>query len=898
MALSMPKKRYQKLMLGLLLCYLVYALLAFVLVATWGKARLISTLEDMTGQSVQVGSVWFNPFANALSVSAFELADGEGQILSFNRLSVNVDLLPLVVGKLHVRQVELHQPFVRVDLLPDGQVNLAQLFVMDETDETDGAQSEAVSDGVSIIPVIARFDLFRGQVAVIDKTLQTPARLDFGDIGVRVQQLALEAGKTASVWLEAVLPTQGRLIVNGGVSPLPLSLELQASVQQLDLSRLTPWVQKALALSVVSGLFNGHFDVALHDEGKALTVEGEASVDALALEEADSVKSPDKVSPLLAFEQFAVKGIAVDLAQQTVRIDEVALQQLASELELFADGSTTLDRLLVEPDVTEPDVKEPDVTELEAASQVSLTTSDMSDTDDADDTTQVVEEEKEPAPVDWQFALGKLTVHAKRLAVLHQGVQPAYRMAVDDLALVLDNLDNRGAQGTFELTANLLGQPLDEQASGLRASAQLAVHWLLALDHTELEMSGDAGLSDAVFADDQGKTVIAFDRFDAEALHLDTRSLNITLKQLALKGLQGSMVAFADGSNSLERLMPAVVAAPAARSARPATPVATEQAWSWRLDQLTVDLRKFDYVDRSLAPPFAVSLEPLALSLAPLASNDPKARLSVDARLDGFSPLSIKGTLAQLMTTPVTDLDVTLKNYDMKALSPYTGRYVSHLVDKGRLSINSNISLNNMKLTSRSEVVAEQFYLGDKVQSDEAVKAPVKFGLSVLRDRKGNILLPLSIDGDLNDPSVSVGGLIVKTIMNVLTKAATAPLSVLSMLAGGVDLEKVVFTPGSAELDETQSVVLQSLADVMQQQPGLALGLAGRASPEDAKVLLAQGVSEKALEKAMQTLADKRAHHVHERLIKEFDVPKERLAHEAAAVDATLSGVALNAIQL
>ena len=71
------------------------------------------------------------------------------------------------------------------------------------------------------------------------------------------------------------------------------------------------------------------------------------------------------------------------------------------------------------------------------------------------------------------------------------------------------------------------------------------------------------------------------------------------------------------------------------------------------------------------------------------------------------------------------------------------------------------------------------------------MKAPVKLGLSVLRNRSGEITLPVTMAGNLDDPSFSVGGMVLKVLSNIVVKAATAPFSVLSALAGGKNLETI-----------------------------------------------------------------------------------------------------------
>ena len=58
--------------------------------------------------------------------------------------------------------------------------------------------------------------------------------------------------------------------------------------------------------------------------------------------------------------------------------------------------------------------------------------------------------------------------------------------------------------------------------------------------------------------------------------------------------------------------------------------------------------------------------------------------------------------------------------------------------------------------------------LGDKVKSPDAVDAPVKLGLSLLRDMSGNIVITLPVRGDLNDSKFSIGGIVIEDRKSVV----------------------------------------------------------------------------------------------------------------------------------
>jgi hypothetical protein len=121
--------------------------------------------------------------------------------------------------------------------------------------------------------------------------------------------------------------------------------------------------------------------------------------------------------------------------------------------------------------------------------------------------------------------------------------------------------------------------------------------------------------------------------------------------------------------------------------------------------------------------------------------------------------------------------------------------------------------------------------------------------VSLLKDRNGVIDLNLPISGSLDDPKFSVGGLIIQVIVNLITKAVTAPFALLgAMFGGGAELSYVEFAPGHASLTSAAQTKLKSLAKALADRPGLKLEITGRADP----VTDAEGLRRAAVDDAVK----------------------------------------------
>jgi hypothetical protein len=105
--------------------------------------------------------------------------------------------------------------------------------------------------------------------------------------------------------------------------------------------------------------------------------------------------------------------------------------------------------------------------------------------------------------------------------------------------------------------------------------------------------------------------------------------------------------------------------------------------------------------------------------------------------------------------------------------------------------------------------------------------------VALLKDRKGEIRLDIPVTGSLDDPKFSIWGIILKVIVNLVTKAATSPFSLLgAMVGGGEELSYVEFDYGSATITEPNLKKLSTLAKALQDRPALKVDVEGHVDME------------------------------------------------------------------
>ncbi|WP_144208964.1 DUF748 domain-containing protein [Shewanella donghaensis] len=235
------------------------------------------------------------------------------------------------------------------------------------------------------------------------------------------------------------------------------------------------------------------------------------------------------------------------------------------------------------------------------------------------------------------------------------------------------------------------------------------------------------------------------------------------------------------------------------------------------------------FADNSLTPNFASGIEQLNGEITQLSTN-PDTRASVDlaGKIDKYAPVTLKGDLNPLLANPYLDLNLAFNKVELTSINPYSGTYAGYYIDKGQLSLALKYQLEDNQLVGSNHLVIDQLKLGKPTDSSLATSLPITLAIALLQDRHGVIDLGVDVDGDLDSPSFSIGSIVMTAITNVITKAITAPFSLLAGLVGGdEEMDKVSFEFGEAVINDEQQTTLSTLANALNDRPLLMLNVKG-----------------------------------------------------------------------
>ncbi len=258
------------------------------------------------------------------------------------------------------------------------------------------------------------------------------------------------------------------------------------------------------------------------------------------------------------------------------------------------------------------------------------------------------------------------------------------------------------------------------------------------------------------------------------------------------------------------------------------------------------------FTDRSVRPAVNMAIEQAGGTLSGLSTEAAgHAALDLHARIDKVGPVAVTGFINPLNPNATNELRVTVTNVDLTPTSPYVGKFAGYRLFEGKVNMELSYHWQGRQLKSENVIVLDRFTFGDKVNSPEATKLPVRLAVAILKDRQGKITLDVPIEGSLDDPKFRLHKVIVGAIENLLTKIVTSPFAALGAVFGGhgEEMSYQDFPAGSAELPTAGREKLEALVKGLYERPALQLELSGSVEPEADR----EGLRRAALEKRLRT---------------------------------------------
>ena len=818
----------------LAIIYLVYLGLVLLVVTPALYFLPAKYVKDYLGRDLQADFILFNPFTLSLEARNLALPDRDGSpFVSLDSASVNLSLASIWQPGIVFDRVAVLGLLVDIKQGPDGGFNFDDLIPPADPDAPPAEPTEIPGITIDQLEFQAR------QLMFSSAAREQPYSTHLDNIAFNVQGLStvLEEGKPYR--LEAYGEDGGELHWEGEISIPRGHSEGTLRLVTLHMPQLWRLLEPWVAFEVRSGdlSIGGHYELEWQEQLAYRISAGEISLDSVDIQPKVADAPADT---RVSLGNLALSGIALDSDEQHLDIDGLEIAELA--VRGWSEGSeTSLTQLFA---VNLPAGDSPDPAPEEPS-------------DDAGWTAQLKRLQVADSELHWRSEFTD-PARLEVLPITASATALNWPLAGDSelsLALTINGETSATVDGSLDLGSGS-GQ-LNYKLEALPLpwfNPNLPTPLKAKITSGQFRLAGDVGL--AGFAPTQIKAsgaVTAFAgqlegaeesltswetvRWDKLAVDLDQRS--VRLEKLSIDNYTGRIHINKDGSINAQNAWEAELATETgeqtdsgATDMEPAQASASgeETPWAVSVPRIHITDSEIDFKDESLPISFRTVIGDINGDIDGLSSQpDSPTKVDIKGSVDGYAPVTLKGTAEPLLTPPALDLALVFKGVDMALLSPYSGTYAGYAIEKGVLDLDLNYGLRDDKLDGRNQIVIHQMELGQKIESDQAADLPLELALALLTDSQGVIDMDIPVSGDVNDPEFSVGSVLWGALVNLITKAVTAPFNLLAGLVDSEeDLQRLNFKSGSAELTEATRGKLDDLSTALSQRPELGLSIVGR----------------------------------------------------------------------
>lgn len=811
---------------SLSIAFLVYIAVSVLLVLPALNIITPRVVQESLNRELRSEIILFNPFTLAVEIRRATLLEPDGEVfLSVDKAQVNLSLESIWNEGLVFDAVVVESLYLHVRRLADGNFNFSDMVGESAVDEE---PPDNALPGVTI----HRLALHSEQIKFTDEARDQLFTTHWDGLAVSVHDLStvLEDGRPYN--FDAVAESGGKLHWEGVVSVPGAFSEGRLAVENISLHPMWRFAQHWLAFELRGGELSIGGDYRL-DWGNELSyrvTNGSVSVRDIDIQPQDITALPETAIELGAIE---LRGIDVDGPAESVEISTVDI--IGLDMQGFSEGTEVSLASLFEVSFPAGDKKPDENT--------------PSDGDDgADWTVYMPSVRMSESRVRWRSQYTSppvLNVSPLDLQLTELRWPPlndsglSLSLTVNDVMTLALNGDLSLDSGDGNVSYKLDGMQM------LMANPNIPAGFKAAITAGEINAEGELTLAEFVPArvtmdgsstgfagtiEGAEDAILGWNAVRWKALDLNLLERSLELKELSLNGYSGRLHIYKDGTINAQRMLEEEVEEAVEEGVLEENAV---QEWTFNLPSISFTDSQLYFKDESLPISFGTVIGELNGHITGLSSR-PESKTNIDLKgsVDGYAPVVLAGTVSPFADATVVDVGLTFDGVDLVRLTPYSGTYVGHAIDRGILNLDLHYALEGSRLKGDNSIVIQQLKLGDKVDSDKAVDLPLELALALLTDMNGVIDMDVPVSGIVDDPEFGLGSVIFSAFVNLITKAITAPFALLANLVGSEeDMQRITFAAGSSELDEASRAKLGQLIEAMAQRPSLNLVLLGRFHP-------------------------------------------------------------------
>jgi Domain of Unknown Function (DUF748) len=861
-----PRRR--KLALWMFWLLFTYTIIGFLILPPIIRAVAVKQLSKQLDREVSIQKVKLNPFAFSTTIRSLLIKDKDGEpFVSWDEVYMNFQLSSFLGHPWVFKKISVTGPFARVQMNKDGTFNFSDLIT--KFSPTNAAPAPPKVPARPVALWIGRLLITNATASVTDLTHRQPFKRLVGPLNFTMNHFETNPDNKNPHVFTGTTDAGEKISWNGFFYLDPLRSWGELTLENFPLNKYAPLYQDRVPFEIRDGFVgvdvNYQLEISATNRIMAVTNTSFTLRDFKLAE-------PGSASNIVELANLAVTGMNVDAVARQAEIGLVSAD--GGRLFLLRSGNNSTNVAEPSPPVETATNAPGGIPALlgSVTNAVALllhtTNLCIATVHDVEFTNCAFHLEDRTASRPARLDLDDITLSVKNISNLPETnltaglslrwntngtikteVAASFAPPTADIQLDLDRLDFGPLDPYLEPKLNLY---IPGSEFGLHGQVQLRTP---EGQLPEITFHGDAWLDGFRAVDGAlGEDLLKWDSVRVSGIDANLNPLGVAIKQITLDNVTARLVIETNHTiNLLAALSPAGASAtvdtnaPVITNATKAATVAKNTAVSTTnatapaalppisIGSIVISNAAASFTDRSVTPNVNLAVLEAGGTIAGLSSSQLQhADIDLSAKVDGVGPVAISGTINPFSGTGTNDLKITVKDMDLTPTSPYSGKFAGYRIVQGKLNLDLSYDLIGRKLKSKNVITLDRFTFGEKVNSPDATHLPVRLAIAILKDRNGQILLDVPIEGSLDDPQFRIGKVVMRTVLNILEKVATSPFSLLGAAfgGGGEELSYQDFAPGNAVLSPDNEKKLDSLVKGLYERPGLQLEIAGSINPE------------------------------------------------------------------
>lgn len=855
-----PKGKWERRARWAIGLFLAYTIFGFLILPLIVKAVAVRKLSSELHREVSIDKLRMNPFVLSASIKGLLIKDPDGQpLVSWDEVFANFQLASFFGKPWVFKEVRTVNPSVRVQMNKDYSLNFSDLI----------EESKKKSSGAPSKPLALRIDRLQisgAKASYTDLTPRNPFSRVLGPLDLILTDFRTDPNNKNPYSFAGTTDAGEKFSWSGHFFLSPLRSAGELTLESITLNKYAPLYEDFVRFVVKDGTIDlrSTYDFELSASNRVASVTNAS----MTLHSLKLAESKEATTNLVEVPEFSVNGVSADAfarhgeinsvigrdarlwfrrnADSAINVVEMSkpsehvtnapggilllLRSVTNVVAMLLDSTNKWTGVVHDVSLTGGSVMFEDLVKTRPV-RLELTEMDLE-----------LKELSNQAGTNFSAALSlRWNTNGTIKGNLTGSTQPVSA----DVDLAVDQLELKPLDPYLESKVNLfiLGSKF-----GLNGKIQLRTP---ENGLPDVSFKGDAWLEDFATVDSAfSEPLLKWDIVRVSGMEAKLNPPTVDIKEVGIKDASAHLVIETNRTINLLMVMrigdsntvPEFTLNKAKRAEQKQkakviaeSPRATNVPLASTLPKFSVGRvvltnSQLELLDRSLSPNVNLGVRQLEGTIAGIASDEQKqADINLRAKVDDVGPVEISGNIKPLSKDLEADFKILVKDVDLTPTSPYSGKFAGYRIAKGKLNMELSYRISERKLTAKNLIILDQFSFGEKVESPDATKLPVKLAVAVLKDRNGKIELDVPVDGSLDDPQFHLGKVINRAIVNVITKIVTSPFAVLGAVFGGKgeELNFVDFTPGSSALSQEGKSKLDSIAKGLYERPALQLDIEG-----------------------------------------------------------------------